>query len=95
LTATQLRLTQSDAGAGDRDVLDHFVLPVTARARHRLGVRFHDGCTDDRHRSFWGAARLELEQALTGLPQLALRAFGFTPLASWSRFLSHVREPTQ
>jgi hypothetical protein len=53
---------------GDRDVLDDFVFTVTARARHRLGVRFHDGCADDRQRSFCRAARLELEQALTSLP---------------------------
>jgi hypothetical protein len=68
LAATQARLTQSDAGAGDGYVLDDFVLTVTAWARHRLGVRFHDGCADDRQRSLCRAARLELEQALSRLP---------------------------
>jgi hypothetical protein len=68
LTATQPRLTQSDAGVGDRDVLDDFVFAVTARTRHRLGVRFYDGGADDRQRPFCRAARLELEQALTSLP---------------------------
>jgi hypothetical protein len=56
LTATQARLTQSDTGAGDGDVLDDFVFAVTARARHRLGVSFHDGGANDRQRPFGCAA---------------------------------------
>jgi hypothetical protein len=95
LTATQARLAQSDAGACDGDVLDDFVFAVTARARHRLGVSFHDGRADDGQRPFRRAPQLELEQALTSLLKLALRAFGFTSLASWSRFLGHLARPTE
>jgi hypothetical protein len=95
LTAAQARLTQSDAAARDGDVLDDLVFPVTTRARHRLGVSFHDGCADDRQRPFRRATELELEQTLTSLLKLALRAFGFAPLASGSRFFGHVAEPTE
>jgi hypothetical protein len=95
LTAAQARLTQSDAGARDGNVLDDFVLTVTARARHRLGVSLHDSCADDGQRSFRRAAQLELEQSLTSLRKLALRAFGFAPLASGSRFFGHVAEPPE
>jgi hypothetical protein len=95
LTATQARLSQSDARACDGDVLDDFVFTLTARARHRFGVSFDDGGADDRQRPFCRATQLELEQALTSLLKLALRAFGFTSLASWSRFLGHLAQPPE
>jgi len=52
LTATQARLSQSDARACDGDVLDDFVFTVTARARYRFGVSFNDGRADDGQRPF-------------------------------------------
>jgi len=95
LAATQPHFAQADTGARDRHVLGDFVFPFAARARHRLSVCLHDGRAGYSQRSLCCAADLELEQALTSLLQLALSAFAFSPLASWSRrFLGHASGPT-